>query len=535
MNKNLIAFSLAALLVAACEPTPRVRPPKPELTTPEQQTTETTPVPPAGIPTEVTPTEVTVTPMPPAEQAAPAVDYAASLLSVGSTRVDYNLLRPWEKTNATTGRAMGVHIGNGQVLTVAAPLRSATYVELTLPDKSATVTGKVLRCDYDLNLALVTVADEKDMTIFETRTACEVGEPLKVDDKADLWTILRGTIPTSVQLAVLNGMESNSMPALNLKAAAPVTDGATPGLPIIRDGKLVGLLTNYQSSSLAVTCLNADLIARFLSSSTDCEFGAPSLGLAFTVLDDPVFRRYLKLPEGQDGLYISKVMPNSAAEKAGLKDGDVLTAVDGLTLDSQARCQHPIYGLLDARVLLRALKPIGQTMELTISRAGETMVIPVELNRDAVEKALIGEQLPGVAPRYLIHGGLTFQPLTRQYMTALQRQANGALPVEFLQLEARTPDLLAEGRKELVTLSLIMPTAATLGYENLGFCVVEKVNGKPFADFAGFVALVDEQTENGITEFSINKPPYTIYMDAKETEQVNETIRRTIPQLRLTE
>src|SRR5579871_729980 len=45
-------------------------------------------------------------------------------------------------------------------------------------------------------------------------------------------------------------------------------------------------------------------------------------------------RRKLKLPSS-DGVYVIEVMPDSPAEKAGLKHGDVITHVNGKLVDDE--------------------------------------------------------------------------------------------------------------------------------------------------------------------------------------------------------
>jgi hypothetical protein len=65
---------------------------------------------------------------------------------------------------------------------------------------------------------------------------------------------------------------------------------------------------------------------------------------------------------------------------------------------------------------------------------------------------------------------------------------------------------------------------------------VEKVNGRIPHNFAEFASLLDEPTPNGIVEITINKAPYTIYLDRATAEAVNDTLRRSaVPNLRRVE
>jgi len=184
-------------------------------------------------------------------------------------------------------------------------------------------------------------------------------------------------------------------------------------------------------------------------------------------------------------------------------------------------------------VAMRYLKPLGQELNLTISRDGENREIAVTLNKDARDKALLATEQPDAAPRYIVWGGLVFQPLTETYLQTLKTQARGSLPVEFLELENRETELRERGYTELTALTLIIPTPATLGYDAMGFCLVEKVNGKEVHNFREFAAALDEPTANGIVEFSLNKPPYNVYMDRAAAEATNDSLRRSsVPNLR---
>ncbi len=82
----------------------------------------------------------------------------------------------------------------------------------------------------------------------------------------------------------------------------------------------------------------------------------------------------LKLPELK-GFYITRVFPGHSAEKAGLKTGDMIFAVDGEKLTASAP-EHEE----ELSALIRQYD-IGATVELSILRGSEKLKIPVELER----------------------------------------------------------------------------------------------------------------------------------------------------------
>lgn len=523
MYKNITLLALTALCLCACKPTPRTaRPPKLQPDSEQQP-----PTPPADEQQPEIPA-----PADNSRQTEESAEHA--LLIVNITRQPHNRLTPWEKQPPSQRRQAATYLGQGLVLTHGAALQNATYVELSLPDGTQTVPARIVRHDNDLALGVLTVMSPQDASIFDTRRPCAIGEPLQRTDRAELWGTLNGNESLRVPLLVQAGSTgSEGLPRLTLQAEMAVPELYSAGAPVMQDGKLVGLSAGYESTGRKLTVINAELLRRFLERSQDAPTGVPALGIEISTLDDPVFRRYLQLQEGQTGAYISKVLPVGAAASADVRVGDVITAIEGMPVDNLARCDLPIYGMTHISTAARYLRPLGDTIRLTISRSGKTLDISLPLNTDARDKALLRTESPDEAPRYIVWGGLVFQPLTATYLQTLKTQARGTLPVEFLELEEREKELLERGMQELTALTLIIPTPATLGYDNLGFCVVEKVNGREPHNFAEFAALLDEPTPCGITELSINKPPYKIYMDRAAAEATNDSLRRSaIPHLR---
>lgn len=462
----------------------------------------------------------------PAKTEEPTADsYADCLMKVHISTLEYNLLRPWEKTNPGTDTTSAVYIGDGKVLVNDISPENVTYLELSLPDDSRTVPTRIVRYDTDLNLALVTVAHEEDASIFDTRRAYPVGDALRLGDRAELECTVDGTIPTSIPVVAESGEDNGSYPLMNMKAARPLPSQLYgSGAPIIRDGKLVALTNNYSKETLSLSCINAEFLQRFVNEEKTAG-SAPVLGIQFETLDDPVFRRYLRLDDRQCGLYVHKVQPTGAAAEAGIEVGDVLTAIEGQDLDSRGQWQHPIYGSMPVGVIIRHLKPHGGRISLSIFRAGEKREVSVPLNRDALDNALPNREKPGVPPRYIVWGGLLFQPLTAEYLDTLRSKAGG-LPVQFLEIEKREQELREKGVKEIVALTLVIPTPATLGYESSAYSIVEKVNGREIHDFRDFEEALDAPTPDGLLHLTLNRAPFDIYLDRQAAEAANDTLRR---------
>ena len=81
------------------------------------------------------------------------------------------------------------------------------------------------------------------------------------------------------------------------------------------------------------------------------------------------------LPANQSGVVIASVAPGSAAERAGLKTGDVITAID----------KTPVSRAYELRNKIGVLR-VGDVAELTVLRDGRSMVVRATM-AEPVKKA----------------------------------------------------------------------------------------------------------------------------------------------------
>jgi serine protease DegQ len=72
-----------------------------------------------------------------------------------------------------------------------------------------------------------------------------------------------------------------------------------------------------------------------------------------------------------EGVVVAQVEPGSPAERAGLKRGDVVVALDGVQIHSATQVRNHV-----------GLKRVGQAVALTIQRDGSRRVLSVTIQDD---------------------------------------------------------------------------------------------------------------------------------------------------------
>ena len=82
--------------------------------------------------------------------------------------------------------------------------------------------------------------------------------------------------------------------------------------------------------------------------------------------------------KGKKGVLLTQIYPESTAEKAGFKLGDVITHLDGQAVDASRPADSRIFSTMIRRY------PIGKEVEMTVIRDGETTKIKVKLARAPV-------------------------------------------------------------------------------------------------------------------------------------------------------
>jgi len=176
-----------------------------------------------------------------------------------------------------------------------------------------------------------------------------------------------------------------------IQTDAAINPGNSGGALVSLDGELVGIntaiFTRGSGGSIGIGfAIPANLVkARLQGIEAEGEVVRPWLGAAYQPVDAGIAAA-LEL-DRPAGLLVNRLHSRSPAARAGLKEGDVILAVDGVEVNDAPS--------LNLRL---SLKPLGETVEITVFRRGERLTLEVPLEEAPREPSPNLTRLEGPHP-----------------------------------------------------------------------------------------------------------------------------------------
>jgi hypothetical protein len=296
-------------------------------------------------------------------------------------------------------------------------------------------------------------------------------------------------------------------------------------LPAFLGDKLVGLLMRYDSRTQTAEVIPAPVIEHFLQAAAKEPYaGFPRAGLSYADTRDPQLRRFAMLPEGNGGAYITRITSGSPAERAGLKVGDVLLRLDGKTIDQDGNYEDERFGKISLAHYASTVLKAGQTVPFVISRNGEEKTIDVTVAPRDRSRITSPSHIFDTPPNYLIVGGIVFSELSRQFLREWGPKWIREAPQRLVYLD-RYQHELPPDRGKIVFISAVLPGTNTVGYENLGYQIVEEANGRPVRSLADLAEAVENPTDR-FHRFKLADDPGLVVLDVEGSKAEEERLLR---------
>ncbi|MGD8429786.1 MAG: DegQ family serine endoprotease [Ectothiorhodospiraceae bacterium] len=279
--------------------------------------------------------------------------------------------QPQQRQVQALGSGVIVDADKGYIITNHHVIANADKVKVTLQDNrefDADIVGSdpetdvaVIRIDAD-NLSQIPLADSKELRVGDYVVA--IGNPFGLDH-----TVTTGVV--SGLGRVLHGGEVNSRLQNFIQTDASINPGNSGGALVNLRGELVGINAAILSRSggnigigFAIPINMARQIMDQLVSYGEVRRGV--LGVRIQDLTPDIADAFgIKRKEGA---LVAQVSPGSAADEAGIQQGDVIVKVNGETVDNANDLANAI-GLLQ----------IGDEVDLQLIRDGDRKEITAKV------------------------------------------------------------------------------------------------------------------------------------------------------------
>jgi S1-C subfamily serine protease len=444
-----------------------------------------------------------------------------ALVRVNVTGQAYDYFRPWQKKASFSKRGLGAVLPKGRVLVTADLVTNQNYVELERAESGERMAANVQVIDYEANLALLEPTDKK---FLEGLPSLELGQDTAVGDRLAAWqleqtgalAVTEGLV-TTVQM-MHYPLDVGQFLAYRVSISMQYRENSYT-VPLVKNNKLAGLLLRYDPRSQVLDAIPAPIIAHFLKEAESQHYqGFPRVGFSYFPTRDPQLRVYAGEVGKEGGVYITSVEPNSPAMKAGLQAGDIVTALGNSEIDQNGNYVDPLYGKLEFTNLISAHAFVGDSVRFHVQRAGKPMDLTVTLDHRSPTDSVIPPYSLGQAPSYYVLGGLIFQELTRQYLKEWGGNWQKEAPPRFVYMDRFQSELFPEGKRRVVILSQVLPATSTIGYDDLAYLTVKKVNGKEINSLADLAAAVKEPID-GFIKVETEEDPKQLELEAAQVQQ----------------
>jgi len=250
---------------------------------------------------------------------------------------------------------------------------NATVIKVQLGDGrkfDAKVVGKDPRSD----IALIQLQDPKDLTAIKMADS----DNLRVGD----YTVAIGNpygLGETVTSGIVSALGRSGLNVENyenfIQTDAAINRGNSGGALVNLNGELIGINTAILAPDGGNIGIGFAIPSNMVKNLTSqmVEYGQVrrgELGIMGTELNSELAKA-MKV-DAQRGAFVSQVMPNSSASKAGVKAGDVITSINGKSISSFAALRAEVGSM-----------PVGSKISLGLLRDGKPVTVNLELQQSS--------------------------------------------------------------------------------------------------------------------------------------------------------
>jgi hypothetical protein len=263
----------------------------------------------------------------------------------------------------------------------------------------------------------------------------------------------------------------------------------------MQDGKVVGVVFQGFRGDVAQNVgymIPTPVVRRFLQDVEDGSYDRyMDLAATYFPLLNPAQRSALGLTDTDGGVLVGSVFDGGASD-GKLRTGDVILSVDGRKVSADGKIELDGDRVEMAEAFERKFK--GDKAQLEILRDGKKDEVTLELNRPWPFE--MQARAYDRRPRYVIVGGLVFQPLDRDFLDT-RKEVRTRIRYFF---DDFVSDQLYREHPEVIVLSEVLRDPANTYARPFTDNIVSKINGKEIRTLQDVAAAFAEDREFHVVE-----------------------------------
>lgn len=456
----------------------------------------------------------------PVAPARPNGPIQKSLVRIIATAVEPDYRAPWNAGSIARGIGAGFVIDGNRILTNAHVVSNSRFLTVERDGDPNKYPATVQFVAHDCDLAILNVAAPN---FFKNMLPLQFGGIPALESTVSAYGFPIGGERMSITTGIVSRIDFNlyAHSAIDQHLAIQISAQINPGNsggPVMQDGKVVGVAFQGYSGDVAqgvAYMIPTPVIKRFLQDIGDGHYDKyVDLGVTYLKLLNPAQRRFLGLKNDDRGILVETVVSAGPCAK-DVKSGDVLLAIDGHPIASDATVELEGERVEMPEVVERKFK--GDKVKLDMVR--DKRPISATITLDTIVPYMIQGHTYDVRPRYIVYGGLLFQPLDLEIMETYQpTDLRLRHFFDYFVLE----QIYAE-HPEVIVLTNILPDPINTYLSPYRGAIVDKVNGKQVRTLHDLADVLNQPGDRLVLEMIGDGPP--LVLDPKQVESARSRIK----------
>ena len=431
------------------------------------------------------------------------------MVEVTSQVWDYRL--PWNPGTVSSGRGAGFIVAGKKIITNAHVISGARNITVQREADPRRYAAQVKYVAHDCDLAMLEV---EDADFFKGTTHLDLGGIPELESVVSVYGFPIGGDRLSVTRGVVSRIDYNAYTHsgreshLAIQIDAAINPGNSGG-PVMQADKVVGVAFQGFRGDVAQNVgymIPTPVIRRFLKDVEDGRYDYyVDIAVRWMPLENPAMRKYLGRPNDGRGVVVTDIFSEGSAD-GYLQRGDVLLSIDGHPIESDGSVRLEGKPVQLEEIVER--KFAREEVKLEVWREGQTVAVSVPLK--PADMFSMYEVLYEPPPRYVLYGGLVFQPLTANLMAVLAGSADLRLKQKYTMFAT---DQIYKETPEPVILSAVLPDPSNVYLRGLAGQIVREINGKRIRALADVEPALAASGQRTVIRFEGDARPAVLKRD----------------------